>query len=407
VEGRPTYPPTSRWSASAGDTPCAPGLGTCIAGVVSYARRGWIEPARPHDWLRGRGRRSLVPEERVELSRGCPRGILSPLRLPFRHSGVIAGPQLSAGADPVEGALYRASAKRSPCAGYAACGLRLLPARIARRPQTHSATLVRRPAGIYATSTPGLAWGLSCKADGVEESDDHARYELGGGLVASFAVTASERWSWGARRLGMASSIAILIVGILYVTVITLWLIVEATPREPIGDPYLAVMEILTMVSALALGGLVIAIWCFAGVAHRLPALTTLAIGALAAGLTMAVHFLQLTAIRQLWRAGSLVDYRLVWPSALFALEYFAWDILVGFTLLSMSFAIAGGPGAEPARRALLIGGVLCLAGVAGPLSGRMVLQNVAVLGYAVALPVAGALTARMFRAALPASSAA
>src|SRR5437773_12476868 len=29
----------------------------------------------------------LVPEERVELSRGCPRGILSPLRLPFRHSG--------------------------------------------------------------------------------------------------------------------------------------------------------------------------------------------------------------------------------------------------------------------------------------------------------------------------------
>ena len=28
-----------------------------------------------------------MPEERVELSRGCPRGILSPLRLPFRHSG--------------------------------------------------------------------------------------------------------------------------------------------------------------------------------------------------------------------------------------------------------------------------------------------------------------------------------
>ena len=46
-----------------------------------------------------------MPEERVELSRGCPRGILSPLRLPFRHSGVIAGPQLSAGGEPVEGAL--------------------------------------------------------------------------------------------------------------------------------------------------------------------------------------------------------------------------------------------------------------------------------------------------------------
>ena len=218
-------------------------------------------------------------------------------------------------------------------------------------------------------------------------------------------MTASERWSWGARRLGLVSSIAILIVGIFYVTVLTLWLTIEATPREPIGDPYLAVMEVLTIVSALALLGLVIAIWCFADVAHRAPALTALAIGTLAAGLTMAVHFVQLTAIRQLWRAGRLVDYRLVWPSPLFALEYFVWDILVGLTLLCVSFAIAGGPGAEAARRALLIGGVLCLAGVAGPLSGQMFLQNVAVLGYAVALPIAGAVTARMFRATLPAAA--
>ena len=28
-----------------------------------------------------------MPEARVELARGCPRWILSPLRLPFRHSG--------------------------------------------------------------------------------------------------------------------------------------------------------------------------------------------------------------------------------------------------------------------------------------------------------------------------------
>jgi hypothetical protein len=30
-----------------------------------------------------------VPEARVELARGCPRRILSPLRLPFRHSGLM------------------------------------------------------------------------------------------------------------------------------------------------------------------------------------------------------------------------------------------------------------------------------------------------------------------------------
>jgi hypothetical protein len=56
----------------------------------------------------------------------------------------------------------------------------------------------------------------------------------------------------------------------------------------------------------------------------------------------MAVHFVQLTAIRQLWHAGRLDDYRLVWPSAR---------------------------------------------------------QNIAVFGYAVVLPIAGGLMTRLFRA--------
>jgi hypothetical protein len=226
-------------------------------------------------------------------------------------------------------------------------------------------------------------------------------------MLAPLAKTASERWSWSTRRLGIGSSFGLLVVGILYVAVITLWVIIEAAPREPIGDPYLAVMEVLTMVSALAFLGLVIAIWCFADAAHRLPALTALAIGTLAVGLTMAVHFVQLTAVRQLWRAGRLLDYRLVWPSTLFAIEYFAWDILVGLSMVSAGFALAGRPAAVHARRALLIGGVLCLVGATGPLSGRMFLQNVAVLGYAVVLPVAGALLTRVFRAALPSSATA
>ncbi len=98
----------------------------------------------------------------------------------------------------------------------------------------------------------------------------------------------------------------------------------------------------------------------------------------------MAVHFVQLTAVRQLWRAGRFGDYRLVWPSPLFAVEYFVWDILVGLTMGLAGFALAGGPLAVHARRALLIGGVLCLVGTAGPLSGWMLVQNVAVLGYAV-----------------------
>jgi hypothetical protein len=204
--------------------------------------------------------------------------------------------------------------------------------------------------------------------------------------------------------MGITSGIAMLAVGILYLATIALWLVVEATPLEPIGDPFLAVMEGLTMVSALALLGLVTAIWGYAERAYSVHGFLTLTLGAVAASLTMAVHFVQLTAIRQLWRAGQLPDYRLVWPSANLAVEYFAWDALVGGTMILASFALAGEPGSAPARRTMLIGGALCLLGLVGPGSGRMILQNIAVAGYAIFLPVACALTARTFHSAPPSS---
>jgi hypothetical protein len=218
------------------------------------------------------------------------------------------------------------------------------------------------------------------------------------------AARERRHWTRHTRRMGIASGTAMLAVGILYLATIALWLVVEATPLEPIGDPFLAVMEGLTIVSALALLGLVTAIWGYAERAYRVHGLLTLTLGALAAALTMAVHFVQLTAIRQLWRAGQLPDYRLVWPSTTLAVEYFAWDVLVGGTMILASFALAGEPGSAPARRTMLIGGALCLLGLVGPATGRMIPQNIAVAGYAVFLPVACALSARIFHSAPPSS---
>lgn len=119
-------------------------------------------------------------------------------------------------------------------------------------------------------------------------------------MMRSAPVIERERWFSQARRLGMVSAGGIVVVGMLYVATITTWLIIEARPHEPIGDPYLAVMEVLTLASALALLGLGVAIWCFADTADRVCAILTLALGSLAVGLTMAVHFVQLTAIRQM-----------------------------------------------------------------------------------------------------------
>jgi hypothetical protein len=206
------------------------------------------------------------------------------------------------------------------------------------------------------------------------------------------------QWSREARRLGIASAGAILALGFLYVTTILLWLLIVAKPHEPIGDPFLAVMEVLTIISALTLLALVLAIKCFAEDRHRVHALATLALGILAAGLTMAVHFVQLTAVRQLRRAGAGADYRLIWPSAQFAVEYLAWDLLIGLTLVVASSMFLGTRTSRPAGLALMSSGLLCTAGLVGPLSGCMFLQNIAVVGYAIVLPFAAALVANVFR---------
>ena len=42
-----------------------------------------------------KGLNYLVPEERLELSRGYPHRILSPARLPFHHSGTRGKPLIS------------------------------------------------------------------------------------------------------------------------------------------------------------------------------------------------------------------------------------------------------------------------------------------------------------------------
>ncbi len=204
-------------------------------------------------------------------------------------------------------------------------------------------------------------------------------------------------WTTEARRVGILSAMTVAGIGILYVTVIVSWLLVEASPGEPIGDPYLAVMEVLTILSAFAVVGFAVALFCFVNTRSRIPAAAALISAILAAGLTATVHFVQLTAVRQLWRSGDLAEYRLVWPSLLFGVEYFAWDILVGLFMVFTSWALSRMDTRPTGYRTFLVGGILCLLGAMGPLSGQMLLQNLSVLGYAIFLPIAGFQASRMF----------
>ena len=205
----------------------------------------------------------------------------------------------------------------------------------------------------------------------------------------------------------MASAIGILVIGLLYVATIAVWLVLVRAPHQPISDPFLAIMELLTLLSAPALVGMLVAAHAFSARAQQVFALAGLCFGVLAAGVTMAVHFLELTAIRQLAQADAgQLGYLLVWPSSLLAADYLAWDLLIGLSLVCVSRVFVGDISLNRARRVTALCGVLCLAGLVGPFSGAIAWQNIAVLGYAGVLPLAAGLVARVFRATAPATAA-
>ena len=125
---------------------------------------------------------------------------------------------------------------------------------------------------------------------------------------------------------------------------------------------------------------------------RKTDSLIALAFMILVAGTTSAVHFAQLTALRQLGAAG------IVWPSPAYAVELLAWNFFLGLSLLFAAPVFDHGGLERRIRRGLLVSAVLCLAGVIGPAVGNMRLQLIGVLGYAGVLPVVCFMLSRLFR---------
>lgn len=192
------------------------------------------------------------------------------------------------------------------------------------------------------------------------------------------------------QRLGFWSSVVLVGIGVAYVVVLSAGFIRHGF-REPIGDPVLAIMEALTLLSAPALVTLMVAIHDRAAQERKVYGLAALAFATLCAGTTSVVHFVELTAVRQVSAGG------IVWPSRVYAAELLAWDLFLGLALVFAARVFTGGEAERTVRRVLLVCGLLCLVGTAGPVVGNMRLQLAGVLGYAGLLPVAAFLLARLF----------
>jgi hypothetical protein len=161
---------------------------------------------------------------------------------------------------------------------------------------------------------------------------------------------------------------------------------------QPIVDPILAVMEVLTLLSAPPMVVAIAAIHSHSSGDRKFFGMLALAFVILFAGTTSAVHFVELTASRQLATAG------IVWPSASYAVELLAWDWFLGLALLMAGLAFPASGRERRLRQWLWLSGALALLGTAGPVVGDMRLQRIGILGYAGVLPVAFFILARFLR---------
>lgn len=193
--------------------------------------------------------------------------------------------------------------------------------------------------------------------------------------------------------IGRLAALTVVCIGVLYLVALGFGFARHGLSGS-IDDPILAVMEVLTILSALALVVIMAALHDDAPSHRKLASLLALAFTIAFAGTTCVVHVVELTALRQLGTAG------LAWPSALYAAELTAWDLLLGLALLGAAASFEGTGRAASLRRAFATGGWLCLAGLVGPAVGNMRLQLVGVLGYSVVLPVACWMLAGWWRGA-------
>ena len=74
-----------------------------------------------------------------------------------------------------------------------------------------------------------------------------------------------------------------------------------------------------------------------------------------------------------------------------------AWDWFLGWGLVFAAQAFPPTGQERIIRRALLLSGLLALAGIVGPVVGDIRLQRIGIFGYALVLPVACLLLSRFF----------
>ena len=208
------------------------------------------------------------------------------------------------------------------------------------------------------------------------------------------------------RTVGQAAAWSVFLLGVVYALVTALGFLSLASPQDPIGDPYLTIMELLIVPLASLYVVTMVAVHAYARPAVEVYSLTALVFMIVLAAITTCVHFVTLTVGPRLDATGLswvplLVSFE--WPSVVYALDILAWDWFFALSMLFAAPVFMRGTELERWVWILLFAsGLLSLAGLVGVPLADMQVRNIGIVGYAIVAPIAFLLMGIVFGRAEP-----
>jgi hypothetical protein len=204
----------------------------------------------------------------------------------------------------------------------------------------------------------------------------------------------------GHRQIGRAAAWAVFLFGLVYAVITGLGFLSLKSPQDPIGDPYVSLMELLIVLLVPFYLISMVAVHAYAPPDAKIYSYTALIFMIVLVGLTSSVHFVILTVGPQIQATGlSWVPlfFSWKWPSVAYTLDILAWDWFFALSLLFAAPVFQSGRLEKIVRILLIVSGVLSLAGLIGVPLANMQIRNIGVIGYAVVAPVAFLLAGIVF----------
>jgi hypothetical protein len=201
-----------------------------------------------------------------------------------------------------------------------------------------------------------------------------------------------EGFTIGHRVAGRVAASAVFLLGVAYAVVTALGFLSLDSLQDPIGQPYVTVMELLIIPLAALYLVTMVAIHAYARPEDKMYSLVALVFMTVLAAITTSVHFVILTVGPRLHLTGEswvplVVSF--TWPSVVYALDVLAWDWFFALSLVFAAAVFRNGRLERAVRVLLLVSGILSLVGLFGVPLADMQVRNIGVIGYAVVAPVA------------------